>query len=126
MKIFLLSIFISFCFSCATVTRGVNQALTITSSPSGANVTLSTGEECLTPCTLELRRGDDYTALIELDGYQSIETSVLSQRSDDNRGSTFGSFMYAGLQGIAVDMATGALNELVPNPLHVDLEPIDD
>jgi len=74
MKIFLLSIFISFCFSCATVTRGVNQALTITSSPSGANVTLSTGEECLTPCTLELRRGDDYTALIELDGYQSIET----------------------------------------------------
>jgi hypothetical protein len=34
--------------------------------------------------------------------------------------------MYAGLQGIAVDMATGALNELVPNPLHVDLEPIED
>jgi hypothetical protein len=126
MKIFLLSIFIFFCFSCATVTRGVNQALTITSSPSGANVTLSTGEECLTPCTLELRRGDDYTVLIELDGYQSIETSVISQRSDENRGSTFGSYMYAGLQGIAVYMATGALNELVPNPLHVDLEPIDD
>lgn len=126
MRIFLLSIFIFFCFSCATVTRGVNQALTITSSPSGANVTLSTGEECLIPCTLELRRGDDYTALIELDGYQSIETSVISQRSDDNRGSTFVSYMYAGLQGIAVDMATGALNELVPNPLHVDLEPIDD
>jgi len=126
MKIFLLSIFISFCFSCATVTRGVNQALTITSSPSGTNVTLSAGEECLTPCTLELRRGDDYTVLIELDGYQSIETSVISQRSDDNRGSTFGSYMYAGLQGIAFDMATGALNELVPNPLHVDLEPIDD
>jgi hypothetical protein len=111
--------------ACATVTRGVNQGFTITSSPSGSQVTLSTGESCVTPCTLTMSRSGEFDVTFELEGYKLIVTQVVSQRADANRGTTAGSVLYAGAGLVVIDMLSGALNELTPNPLHVDLE-LDD
>lgn len=37
---------------CATVTRGTHAPFRIVSLPAGAQVRLSSGEACITPCTL--------------------------------------------------------------------------
>ena len=40
--------------ACATVTRGTSQKYAIESTPAQADVALSTGQTCVTPCKLKL------------------------------------------------------------------------
>lgn len=117
---------------CATLFNGQSQAITITSAPEGAQVTVSNragqrvhvGE---TPVTLTLKRGagyfksEVYTLAFSKPGYADQQMTI--------RGSTngwyFGNILLGGLIGmLAVDPATGAMYSL-PKSVTASLEAQD-
>lgn len=108
---------------CATITRGTTEAWTVESDPAGAQVTLSSGETCTTPCTLEKKRKDPFQVTVELDGYDTVQTQVLSQVSGGGAAGMAGNVLVGGLIGVGVDAASGATKELKPNPLVIKLVP---
>lgn len=109
---------------CATVLRGTKQDFSIKSTPAGATATLSTGQSCVTPCELHLRRKDAFEVTFTLPGYQSQTAQVQSGWSDGGT-KTFiiGNVIAGGLIGMGVDAANGSTRDLFPNPLDVTLVP---
>lgn len=110
-----------FLAGCATVTRGTHGPFQIISTPSGAVAQLSTGESCVTPCHLDMRRADPFQVRLSKAGYV---TQTVSVRSIFNGASTVGLLSNAvvgGIVGASVDMSSGAMQSLTPNPLRVQL-----
>lgn len=110
--------------ACATVTRGTKQSYKIMSEPSGANVALTTGETCVTPCKLKLKRKHDFTATFTMDGYEPAEANVESKFSGGGGAALAGNVLVGGIIGGAVDGANGSLNSLFPGELNVTLVPL--
>jgi hypothetical protein len=106
---------------CATVTRGTSQKFVILSAPPEAQVMLSTGQSCVTPCTLKLKRKHGFTATFTKAGYEPYSAEVKSKFSGGGAAATAGNVLIGGLIGAAVDGSSGALNNLTPNPLKVKL-----
>jgi len=106
---------------CATVTRGTSQKFAIESSPPKAAVALSTGQTCVTPCRLKLKRKHGFTATFTKTGYETYRAEVKSRFSGGGAAATAGNVLIGGLIGAAVDGSSGALNNLTPNPLKVEL-----
>lgn len=106
---------------CATVLRGTKQKFEITSVPAGADVELSTGVKCVTPCHLKLKRKDAFTATIRKDGFQTAEVQVESKFNGG--GAAAGNLILGGLIGGVVDATNGSLMTLRPNPVAVTLIP---
>jgi len=110
---------------CATLTRGTTEAYQVVSDPSGATVTLSTGETCTTPCTLQKKRGDTFAVKIEKEGYEPYETTVNSESCELGKMALAGNLLLIGsVVWASVDALTGATQELTPNPCNVKLVPI--
>jgi len=122
MRIFTLTILSLTLINCATVTRGRSQAWTVTSEPSNAEVRLSSGLSCTTPCTLTVTRRPGFAVTVSKEGYVTQTANVASQISGGGGTALAGNVILGGLIGAGVDASTGAMNELVPNPLHVVLE----
>lgn len=108
---------------CATITRGTTEAWTVQTEPSGAAVTLSTGEECISPCTLKLKRKVPFTVTLLKHGYAQVTTDVISQIAGAGAAGMAGNVLVGGIIGVGIDAASGATKELKPNPLVVSLEP---
>ncbi|WP_169053530.1 PEGA domain-containing protein [Alteraurantiacibacter aquimixticola] len=102
---------------CATVINGTNQEYQVNSTPEGATVSFTSGDTCVTPCEIELRRKDDQRVDISLDGYRSEYVLVQSRLG----GSTFGNAILGGGIGAVVDGTNGASNRLYPRPLNIQL-----
>ena len=108
---------------CATLDRGSADTLYVLSEPPGAQVATSTGATCVTPCTLDVNRRDEFTVTLTKAGYEPRTVAVKTRLS----GSGVGSFMenvVTGGAGMVVDAATGAALEHVPDPVDVTLTPI--
>ena len=108
--------------ACGTITRGTKQAFTVTSEPSNAEVKLSSGEVCKTPCTLQKKRKHSFTVTVSKEGYTSTHSSVVTEVPGAGAASMAGNILLGGIIGAGVDLATGASLDLVPNPLHVILD----
>jgi len=108
--------------SCATVIRGVHEHLKVVSNPSGADVTLSTGEKGVTPATFVKRRRDSFQVMVNKPGYYSQTVTVRNKASTTGAAATAGNIATVGV-GVAVDAGTGAWNSLYPNPVSVQLVP---
>ena len=108
---------------CATITRGTTEAWSVQTEPVGANIKLSSGEQCKTPCTLQKKRKDPFQVMITLDGYQEVDTQIVSSVKGAGAAGMAGNVLIGGIIGIGVDMATGAGKDLVPNPLVVKMAP---
>lgn len=106
---------------CATVTRGTTQAFTIESTPLGATVSLSNGERCETPCALKLKRKHLFAVEICKAGNVPVTTQILSQISGAGGTAMAGNIILGGLIGAGVDAGSGAMKDLRPNPLSVQL-----
>lgn len=107
---------------CATITRGTTEAWTVDSRPQGADVRLSTGEECVTPCTLKLKRKTAFSVEVSKPGYRTVTTDIVSQVAGAGAAGMAGNVLVGGIIGVGVDAASGATKELKPNPLMVELE----
>jgi hypothetical protein len=105
---------------CATIINGSTQSVTITSNPPGARVTVLPSHEALvTPGEADLSRRRVHTVLFQLEGYQPA-TGYLDRT---NSNVTLWNLVLGGVIGMSVDLSTGAVFRLTPDPLHVDLVP---
>lgn len=95
---------------CATVIRGTEQALQITSDPPGARASLGTGQSCTTPCSVNVSRSTSTVVTFEKEGCERQMASV------------FPTIAAAGVVlGGVIDYGTGAVYNLQPNPVVVQL-----
>ena len=111
--------------ACATVTRGSTEAWTVETDPSGATVRTSAGYACeATPCTWKLPRKTAFEVTISKPGYKTVQTQVVTTISTAGGAGMAGNVILGGLIGATVDLTTGAMKDLKPNPLTVKLEPV--
>jgi hypothetical protein len=98
---------------CATMIRGTEEKLDITSEPSGSLVELSNGEKGQTPCQFTLKRNQTIILKFTKEGYQPESLTVCPTLAG------------AGvILGGVIDYGTGAVYSLTPNPAHVILNPV--
>lgn len=110
--------------ACATVTRGTSQKFNIESSPSQAEVALSNGQQCITPCQLKLKRKPGFTATVKKPGYQTQTVTVESKLAGGGAVAGAGNLILGGVVGGIVDGTNGSMNNLTPNPLRIILVPV--
>lgn len=110
--------------ACATVTRGTSQKFNIESSPDKAEVKLSNGQQCITPCQMKLKRKPGFTATVKKDGYQTQTITVDSKLGGGGAVAGAGNIILGGVIGGIVDGTNGSMNNLTPNPLKVTLVPV--
>ena len=109
---------------CATVTRGTTDTIGFDSQPSQAEVRISTGLGCVTPCSLTVKRNEEFIATFSKPGYQSQQVEVKTQVAGAGAAGVAGNVLIGGVVGIGVDAITGAALEHTPNPVSVVLEPL--
>ncbi len=109
--------------ACATVTRGSNTAWEVNTTPSGAKVKTSNGFYCdSTPCSIKMPRRSTFTATITHDGYKPAEVEVTNHVSGGGGVGMAGNVLVGGIIGAGVDVASGAMLDLTPNPVAVAME----
>lgn len=79
------------------------------------------GHTCLTPCTLQFNRKDEFTVTISKPGYHIAQVPVKTQVAGAGAAGFAGNVILGGVVGMAADAATGATLEHFPNPVVVDL-----
>lgn len=114
------------CFtSCATITRGVHDKLTVLSDPPGADVRLSTGEHGVTPAKfVKSRKGEDFTVTVSKAGYIAQTVKVHSEFSATGGTAMGAGALAGGVISVGIDAVSGAYNSLYPNPVSVHLSPV--
>jgi hypothetical protein len=110
--------------ACATITRGTNQNFAIESSPSEASAKLSTGQTCVTPCTIRMKRKSEFVVTVSKDGYQTQEARVHGVVKGGGAAGGLGNVVFGGIIGAGVDASNGSMMNLTPNPLKVTLVPV--
>ena len=108
---------------CATITRGTNQNFVVETTPSQADVKLSTGQTCVSPCTLRMKRKSEFVVTVSKEGYQTQEAHVHGMMKGGGGAALAGNAIFGGLIGAGVDASNGSLMNLKPNPLQVTLVP---
>ncbi len=114
----------SLCASCATVTRGTTEQIQIVSDPPGAEARTSMGFVCVTPCSLQVGRKDEFTVTVSKPGYAPAEVPVSTKVNAGGGAAFAGNVLVGGLVGMAADASTGAGLDHYPNPVEVDLVPL--
>ena len=108
---------------CATITRGTKDAFVVETDPAGAQVSTSNGHSCeSTPCTIKMPRRSEFAATITKEGYETWTGQVTNKVSGGGGLGMAGNVVFGGLIGAGVDVGTGAMLDLTPNPLVVKLE----
>ncbi|MGN7867681.1 translation initiation factor 2 [Paracoccus sp. 22332] len=108
---------------CATITRGSNDALIVNSTPTGAQVKMSDGQTCNnTPCTFKVPRKSELNVLITKDGCKHQQVRVTNRVASGGSAAMAGNVLVGGIIGAGVDASSGAMLDLVPNPVEVTLD----
>ncbi|MDP3677110.1 MAG: hypothetical protein Q8R44_18740 [Novosphingobium sp.] len=102
---------------CATVINGTSQEVKFQSDPGGAQVKLTGGQSCTTPCEVSLKRRHDLRADFSKTGFKPAYVLIQSKTG----GAMAGNLLLGGIIGGAVDAANGASNHLSPSPVNVKL-----
>jgi hypothetical protein len=124
MRIILILVLAASCGGCATVTRGTTDNIGFDSQPSQAEVRTSNGLGCVTPCSLTVKKNEEFIATFTKPGYKSQQVEVKTQLAGAGVAGVAGNVLVGGIIGIGVDAVTGAANEHYPNPVSVVLEPV--
>ena len=109
--------------NCATVTRGTSDVLQVNTDPVGAQVQTSNGYSCgSTPCVIKMPRRSEFVATITKPGCETARVNVTHRTAGGGAAGVAGNVLVGGIVGLGVDAATGASQELVPNPVNVTLD----
>ena len=109
--------------ACATITRGTNTAWSVQTDPIGAEVKTSNGFACdQTPCTFKMPRKAEFDVTIKKAGYVTYQGHVTHRVAGAGGAGMAGNVLLGGVIGAGVDVASGAMLDLVPNPLTIKLE----
>ena len=108
---------------CATITRGSNDTLVVNSTPSGAQVKMSDGQTCNnTPCTFKVPQKSELNRLIAKQGCAHQQIRVSNKVAPGGSAAMAGNVFVGGIIGAGVDASSGAMLDLVPNPVEVTLD----
>ncbi len=111
---------------CATITRGTTEAYNVTSVPSGALVSFSTGETCTTPCVLEKKRNQPFVVNIVKEGYEPVDIQVSTETCREAVSTTIANLaMIGSVIWCSLDAIMGATQDLFPNPGVATLVPLE-
>jgi hypothetical protein len=111
---------------CATITRGTTDQWTVNTTPTGAAVRTSNLFSCeQTPCTFKISRKAEFNVTITKPGYKEWTGRVTHHIANGGGAAMAGNVVFGGLIGAVADASSGAMNDLVPNPLNVTLEKDD-
>ncbi|MEO0509191.1 MAG: PEGA domain-containing protein [Verrucomicrobiota bacterium] len=134
---------------CASVTRGTMDALEVNSEPAGAHVEVERKKKPLakkelkenvlaeesdefgplvgkTPAVFTLKRSGDYKVTISKEGYETATVDVTHKIAGAGAAGMAGNALVGGVIGVAVDASSGATLDLVPNPINITLEKIEE
>ena len=112
---------------CASVTRGTTENISITSTPSGAEATISGLDiptACVTPCTIVAKRSADISVTFAKPGFETEVVTLTKEVPATGAAGFAGNVLAGGLIGMGVDAATGAAQDHKPNPVIVTMKPI--
>ena len=104
--------------ACATIIHGPNQQVTISSTPTAAQVTVDGRPVGTTPVTTKLKRKDKHVVGITLDGYKPYEMRL----DRDVDGWVWGNILLGGLIGLAIDAGTGSMYKIDPDDVVAQLQ----
>src|SRR5438876_9346866 len=110
---------------CASIIKGTQQSVSITSTPAAAHVVVKrlgtdvTIFEGTTPATTKLAKNAEYVATVSLEGYQPISTNITKEGIE---GWFWGNLLCGGLIGVAVDATDGAMHKIGPDQIKVTLQ----
>ena len=107
--------------ACGTIIQGTKQQVSISSAPTGAEVTVDNVPLGKTPVVGDLKRKDHHLVRITLDGYQPHEIALARSVS----GWVAGNIVFGGIIGLAVDAITGGMYKLTPDQVLTALEASD-
>lgn len=108
---------------CATITRGATDTWTVSTTPVGAAVRTSNFFSCdQTPCTFKMSRKAEFDVTISKVGYKTWTGHVTHHVASSGGAAMAGNVILGGVIGAVADAASGAMLDLVPNPLSVTLE----
>jgi hypothetical protein len=108
---------------CATVQRGTKMDIPVASSPSRAEVTLSTGQRGITPVTFTLKRNETVQVVISKEGYQTRYFTLSPKVSLAGVATGSMNLILGGVVGIGIDAISGANLDLSPNYVYATLTP---
>lgn len=98
---------------CGTIMHGTRQDIGITSTPTGAMVSIDNVSYGKTPMIVDLKRRDNHIIKINLPGYMPHESVVIKSIS----GWVWGNVLFGGLVGLAVDAISGGIYKLSPEQI---------
>jgi hypothetical protein len=102
---------------CASIMHGTSQKVGISSSPSGAKVTIDNKPLGNTPLFADLKRDEEHVVTIEMAGYEKSQLTLTKSVS----GWVWGNIVFGGFIGLAVDAISGGLYNLSPEQLNAEL-----
>lgn len=103
---------------CASIMHGTTQKIGISSSPTGAAVSINNKALGSTPLFADLKRSEEHIVTIELPGYEKTQLTLTKSVS----GWVWGNIVFGGLIGLAVDAISGGLYNLSPEQLNAELK----
>jgi hypothetical protein len=112
---------------CASVTRGTTENISIASTPSGAEATitgLDVPTACVTPCAIVAKRNADIAVTFQKHGYEPQTVQLTTEVPATGAAGFAGNILVGGLVGMGVDAVTGAATDHKPNPVTVTLQPL--
>jgi hypothetical protein len=112
---------------CASVTRGTTENISISSTPSGAEATitgLDVPTACVTPCAIVAKRNADITVSFAKEGYEPEVVQLTKEVPATGAAGFAGNIVAGGLVGMGVDAVTGAAQDHKPNPVIVTMRPM--
>src|SRR6476469_10082476 len=96
---------------CASVTRGTTENISITSTPSGAEATISGLDiptACVTPCAIVAKRLADISITFAKPGFETEVVTLTKEVPATGAAGFAGNVLAGGLSGMGVNAATGA------------------
>lgn len=102
---------------CASIMHGTHQDVGISSSPTGAAVTIDNMAPGKTPYVANLSRKDAHIVHLTMPGYAPADLTLTRKTS----GWVWGNIVFGGLIGLAVDAISGGLYNLTPEQLSATL-----
>src|SRR5437763_17156832 len=112
---------------CASITRGTTENISIASTPSGAEATISGLEvptACVTPCAIVVKRSADISISFAKEGFEPEIVTLTKEIPPTGAAGFAGHVIAGGLVGMGVDAVTGAAQDHKPNPVIVTLKPL--
>jgi hypothetical protein len=110
-------------YGCASIAHGTRQEIPVTSSPTGAAVSLQCGKRAsvagaTTPTTvLVSRRTEPCTIIVSKDGYEDASVMLTKSLS----GWFWGNILIGGVIGMVIDAADGAMFKRAPEAASLTL-----